>query len=153
MGADAMILVFWKLSFKPTFSLSSFMFIKRLFSSSSLSALRVVSSAYLRLLLFLPAILIPACASSSPAIIITNTTQGASLVAQTVKNPPVNAEDVGLISGLRRSLGEGNSLQYSCLGNPMDRGAWWATVHGLQRVKHDWGNWHFDFSDMQMIPP
>ena len=53
------------LSFKPTFSLSSFTFIKRLFSSSSLSAIRVVPSAYLRLLIFLPAILIPACASSS----------------------------------------------------------------------------------------
>ena len=48
------------LSFKPTFSLSSFTFIKRLFSSSSLSAVRVVSSAYLRLLTFLPAIFIPA---------------------------------------------------------------------------------------------
>ena len=45
MGPDAMILVFWMLSFKPTFSLSSFTFIKRLFSSSSLSAVRVVSSA------------------------------------------------------------------------------------------------------------
>src|SRR5574340_1129964 len=54
------------LSFKPTFSLSTFTFIKRLLSSSSLSAIRVVSSAYLRLLIFLPAILIPACASSSP---------------------------------------------------------------------------------------
>ena len=49
MGPDAMILVFWMLSFKPTFSLSFFTFIKRLFSSSSLSAIRVVSSAYLRL--------------------------------------------------------------------------------------------------------
>ena len=48
MGLDAMILVFWMLSFKPTFSLSTFTFIKRLFSSS-LSALRVVSSAYLKL--------------------------------------------------------------------------------------------------------
>ena len=67
MGPDAMILVFWMLSFKPTFSLSSFIFIKRLFSSSSLSAIRVVSSEYLRLSIFLPAILIPACASSSPA--------------------------------------------------------------------------------------
>ena len=51
MGPDAMILVFWMLSFKPTFSLSSFTFIKRLFSSSSLSAITVVSSAYLRLLI------------------------------------------------------------------------------------------------------
>jgi len=59
MGPDAMILVFWILSFKPAFSLSSFTFIKRLFSSSSLSAMRVVTSAYLRLLIFLPEILIP----------------------------------------------------------------------------------------------
>ena len=68
MGPDAMILVFWMLSFKPTFSLSSF--IKRFFSSSLLSAIRVVSSAYLRLLIFLPAILIPACASSSSAFVM-----------------------------------------------------------------------------------
>ena len=51
MGPDAMILVFWMLSFKPTFSLSSFTF-KRLFSSCLLSFKRVVSSAYLRLLIF-----------------------------------------------------------------------------------------------------
>ena len=57
------------LSFKPTFSLSSYTFIKRLFSSS-FSAIRVVSSAYLRLLVFLLAILIPTCASSSPAFLI-----------------------------------------------------------------------------------
>ena len=67
---DAMIFIFWMLSFKPTFSLSSFAFIKRHFSSSSLSAIRVVSSAYLKLLIFLPAILIPACASSSPAFLM-----------------------------------------------------------------------------------
>ena len=54
MGPDAMILAFWMLSFKPTFSLCSFTFIKRLFSSSSLSAISVVSSAYLRLSIFLP---------------------------------------------------------------------------------------------------
>ena len=56
MGPDAMILVFSMLSFMPTFSLSTFTFIKRLFSSSSLSAIRVVSSAYPRLFIFLPAI-------------------------------------------------------------------------------------------------
>ena len=67
MWLDAMILVFWMVSFKPTFSFSSFTFIKRLFSSSLPSAIRVVSSAYLRLLIFLLAILIPACASSSLA--------------------------------------------------------------------------------------
>ena len=67
MRLDAMIFVLWMLSFKPAFSLSSFTLIKRLFSSSSLSAIRVVSSAYLRLLMFLPAILTPACESSSLA--------------------------------------------------------------------------------------
>ena len=66
-GTTCHDLSFLMLSFKLDFSLSSFPFIKRLFSSSSLSAIRVVSSAYLRFLIFLPAILIPACASSSLA--------------------------------------------------------------------------------------
>ena len=70
MGLNAMMLVFGILSLKPTFPLSSFTFIMRLFSSSSLSAIRVVSSAYLRLLIFLLAILIPACASYSPAFLM-----------------------------------------------------------------------------------
>ena len=70
MEPDAMILILWMLTLKPTFSLSSFTFIKRLLSSSSLSAIRVVSSAYLRLLIFHPAILIPACASSSLAFLM-----------------------------------------------------------------------------------
>ena len=69
MEPNAMILVFWVLSFKPIFSLSSFTFIKRLFSSL-LSAIRVVSSAYLRSLIFLLAVLIPACASSSPVFLM-----------------------------------------------------------------------------------
>ena len=60
-----MILVYWMLGFKPAFSLSSFTFIKRFFSSFLLSAIRMVSSAYLRLLIFHLAILIPAYASSS----------------------------------------------------------------------------------------
>ena len=64
VGPDAMIFIFWMLSFKPDFSLSSCTFIKRLFSSSSLFAIRVVSSAYQRLLIFLLAILIPACVSN-----------------------------------------------------------------------------------------
>ena len=70
MGLDALIFVYWMLSFKPTFSFYSFTFVKRLFSSSSLSAIRVVSFAYLKLLIFLPAFLIPACASSSPAFLM-----------------------------------------------------------------------------------
>ena len=67
MGPDAMIFVFWMLSFKQTFSLSSFTFIKRFFCSYSLSAIRVLSSAYLRSLIFVLEVLIPACDSSSPA--------------------------------------------------------------------------------------
>ena len=48
-----------------------------------------------------------------------------------VKNPVANAKATGSIPGSGRSRGEGNGnpLQYSCLGNPMDRGAWWAIVH------------------------
>jgi len=56
-------------------------------------------------------------------------------VAQSVKESACNTEDTGLIPGWGRSPGEGNRnpLQYSCLGNPMDRGAWWATVHVVAR--------------------
>ena len=52
-----------------------------------------------------------------------------------VKNPPANTGDTDLIPELGRSLPEqnGNPLQYSCLGNPMDRGAWQATVHGVTK--------------------
>ena len=48
-----------------------------------------------------------------------------------VKNPPADSGNTGSIPDPRISPGEGNGtpLQYSCLGNPMDRGAWWATVH------------------------
>ena len=67
MGPDTMILVYLMLSFKPAFSLSFFTLIKRLFSSSSISAITVVSSAYLRLLILLQATLIPAWDSSSLA--------------------------------------------------------------------------------------
>ena len=59
-------------------------------------------------------------------------------MALVVKNLPVNAgyiRDAGSIPGLGRSPGRGhvNPLQYSCLGNSMDRGAWWATVHGIEK--------------------
>ena len=56
-----------------------------------------------------------------------------------VKNLPANAGDASSISGLGRSLGggNGNPLQYSCLENSMDRGAWQATVHGVTRVRNN----------------
>ena len=63
---------------------------------------------------------------------------GASQVALVVKNLPANAgelRDAALIPGSGRSLGggHGNPLQYSCLESPMDRGAWWATVHRVAK--------------------
>ena len=75
MGLDAIILVFCFVlflifSFKLALSLASFTLIKRLFSSYSLSAIRVVSSTFLRLLMLLPPILIPACSSSSLAFLM-----------------------------------------------------------------------------------
>ena len=59
----------------------------------------------------------------------------ASQVVLLVKNLPANAGDSGSIPGLGRSPGEGNGdpLQYSCLGSPMDRGSCWATVHGVSK--------------------
>ena len=62
-------------------------------------------------------------------------TNGGSAGGSVVKNLPANAEEVGSVPGLRRSSGEGNGnlLQYSCLGNPMERGAWWATVQGVTK--------------------
>ena len=55
------------------------------------------------------------------------------------KNPPAKVGDPGLIPGLGRTPGEGNSnpLQYSCLGNPIDRKDWWATAAGSQRIGRD----------------
>ena len=52
-----------------------------------------------------------------------------------VKNHPASTEDSGLAPGLGRSSekGNGNPLQYSCLGNPMDTGAWWAIVYGVAK--------------------
>ena len=61
--------------------------------------------------------------------------QGSSVV----KNPSANAGDASSVPGSERSTGggNGNPLQYSCLENPMDRGAWWTTVHEVTRVRHD----------------
>ena len=59
-----------------------------------------------------------------------------------VKNLPASAGDMSSILGLGRSPGEenGNPLQYSCLGNPMDRGAWWATVYGVTKSQTQLSN-------------
>ena len=65
----------------------------------------------------------------------------ASLVAQTVKNlPAMQVRSLGWEDTLEEATG--NPLQYSCLENPMDRGAWWDTVHGWHRVRHGWETKH-----------
>ena len=58
-------------------------------------------------------------------------------VAKTLPADAGDVRDMGLIPGSGRSLGGGHSnpLQYSCLENPMDRGAWWATVHGVTKIR------------------
>ena len=80
-------------------------------------------------LLLLPGATVNTCAKKNSL--------GTSLVAQTVKNSPANAGDVGSNPGLGRSSGErnGNPLQYSCLEKSMDREAWQSTVHGVARSK------------------
>ena len=113
MGRDAMIFVYWMLSFKPGFSLSFFTLFRRLFSSL-IFAIKVVSSAYLR----------------------------DSVVTQIVESVH-NVGDLSLIPGLGRSPAEGNGnpLQYSCLENPMDGGAWWAIVPRVAELA-----WFSDFT-------
>ena len=70
MGPDAVVLVFWMLSFKPTFSISSFTFIKRLFNSYLHFTRRVLSSVYLMLLIFIPVFFIPAWSTFSQAFLM-----------------------------------------------------------------------------------
>ena len=144
------------LSFKPTFSLSSFTFIKRLFRSSSLSAIRVVSSAYLRLLIFLPAILIPACASTSLAFLVMYSAYWRRRWHPTPVLLPGESHGWRSLAGcspwdheesdtteqlhFHFSLscigeGNGNPLQCSCLENPRDGGAWWAAVYGVAQSR------------------
>ena len=91
---------------------------------------------------------VPSCSSHSPSSKSTPpklkciyTT--ASLVAQTVKESACNVRDPGLISGSGRSTGEGNGnpRQYSCLGNPMDRGPWPDTIHGVAKSPTHLSDW------------
>ena len=69
------------------------------------------------------------------------------------KESACNAGDLGLIPGWGRTPGEenGNPLQYSCLENSMERGAWWATVHGITQSGHDWVTNIFTFILMREI--
>ena len=72
-------------------------------------------------------------------------------MAQRLKHLPAsacNVGDLGLIPGPGRSSGEGNAnpLQYSCLENPMDRGAWWATIHGVAKSQTRLNEFTFTFT-------
>ena len=123
MGPDAMILVFWMLSLKPTFLLSSFMFFKRFFSSSSLSAIKVVSFPYLEKEM--------STHSSTLAWKIPWTEEPGRLQS-------MGSQRVGHTEWLHFHFslscireGNGNPLHYSCLENPRDRGAWWAAVYAV----------------------
>ena len=133
MGPDAIILVFLIFIFKLTLSLFSFTLIKWLFSSSSLSAIRVVSPTYLRLLMFLPPVLIPACNSFSrrrqwhPApVLLPGKSHG---WRSPVGCSPWGHEESDMTERLHFHFslscmgeGNGNPLQCSCLENPRDGG-------------------------------
>ena len=75
-----------------------------------------------------------------------------------VKNPPANAGDPGSVPGWGSSTGErnGTPLQYSCLENPVDRGAWWAAVHGVAKSWTRLSDFPFTFHlhalDKEMAP-
>ena len=77
--------------------------------------------------------------SESPSLIFMSSAYTTIPGGSAVKNLPVNIGDSGSIPGLGRSFGEGNGnpFQYSCLGNPMDRGDWRAAVHGVSGVRHN----------------
>ena len=129
---DAMILVFWMLSFKTTFSLSSFTFIKRLFSSSSLSAIRVVSSAYLRWLNQLCVYIYPiSLGLFSHPFPLHQFHPSKSL--HTLSWASCALKQVSTIYFRHGSGYIGNPLQHSCLENPVERGVWSATVHGVPK--------------------
>ena len=132
MGPDVMILVFWILSFKPAFSVSSFTFIKRLFSSSSLSALEwhhphIWGYWYFSQQSWFQLVLHPAWHFTW--YILHMGFPGGS----DGKVSGYNAGDPG--SGRSPGEGNGNPLQYSCLENSMDGGAWCATVHGVTKSR------------------
>ena len=143
MEPEAMILVFWIFSFKPTFSLSSFAFIKRIFSllhfqGGVICIFEVIdispgnldsSLCFIQPSISKHDMLNKQGDNIQPLCTPSQIFPGGSEVIASACNVGV----LGSIPGLGRSpgRGRGNPLQYSRLENPMGRGAWWATVHGV----------------------
>ena len=130
MGLDAMIFVFWMLSFKPAFSLSSFTFIKRLFSSSLFPPIRVMSSAiwgywYFPRQSWFQLARLPAQRFSWCTLHISRVTIFSldTFLSRFGTCPLIHGE------------GNGNPLQYSYLENPSDRGVWWAAIYGVTQSR------------------
>ena len=155
-GLDVMIFIFWMLSFKPTFSLSSFSFIKRL--CSSLSAIRVVSSAYWRLLIFLLAILIPACvlpvqrSLSRVQLFATPWTVRILRILCPWDSPGKNSgveshsllQKIFLTQGSNPGLLHCRQILYSLSHQEhivKDREAWHAAIHGVKKSQTKFSDW------------
>ena len=142
MGLEVIILIFWRLRFTPAFSLSSLTLIKKLFSSSSLSTIRMIF-AYLRSLVFLPAIFIPACDSSSPAFHMMYYAYGGFPSGSVVKNLPAMHEPQKMqvwSLGWEEPLEEGMTTHSSILAwrIPWTEETRGLQSVGLQRVGCDW---------------
>ena len=135
MGLDAMIFVFWMLSFKPTFSLSSFTFIKGLFTSCHKCGIICIWGYWYfsRQSWF---------QHTGKQNVILFFWQGVG--GSDGKEATCNVGDLGSIPGLGKSPQEGNRypLQYCGLGNSMNRGAWQATVHGVTKSWIQLSNFH-----------
>ena len=161
MGPDVMILVFWILSFKPAFSLSSFTFIKRLYRGDwqILERSDCLKEGINQKVPWASAVGEDSMrklekqtmeerknASSGIGAFHWATCRGRACLARWLKDPPAMQEtgDLGLIpAGSERCHGggNGNALQYSSLKNPMDRGAWWATVRGVTKSRTQLSDW------------
>ena len=157
MGWDAVIFFFPQyLVLSQLFPLSSFTLIKRLFSSSALSAIRVVSSAYLRLLRFLLPILIPACKSSSPAFLMMCSTYG--LNKQGDSRQPCHTHFSILTNQLFHTVCVSSwptyrflrrQVRWSCI--PISLRAFHSLSWSTQRLWHSWWNWGRCFPGIPLV--
>ena len=143
MGLDATTFLsfFWKLSFKPAFSLSSFTLIKRLFSSSSFSAIKSGIICISEIVDISPSSLDSSLWFIQPGISQDVLCINCFPSGSDSKESTCNVGDPSSLPGSARPPGEehGNPLQYSCMENPMDRGGWQVTAW-RHRVGHNWSD-------------